>query len=511
MSRNQFGPKFPPLLAFVFLLLHAGSMFLFRSHSLIATYPFLILAPFCALLACIWRVRTVNPPERLPWILLSIGIFLWTSGMSLSAWADLVQAIPFSIAFYSDLLYFLYGVPLLLAISSSSEEERIPLLIWLDSIQALLTAYLAYITLFEVAPFTTTTIHPVSVSLLPLTYNLENLILATAASLVLVARPRANQRFFQILCLFLWSYAICAGIYNYNAIATNGHTTSDLLIDIPFLWLTVTVLALPEKVKSVIELERPRKPLALFVENGSPIFYTLALSALGVTIVREHFLIGIIAILAAGAVYGVRSITLQTRYAQSQRALREASRHLEELSLKDGLTNVANRRCFDQVLDAEWTRLTRAQDSLSLLLIDIDHFKNLNDKYGHRYGDHCLVMIACTLQSVLTRTNDIVARYGGEEFAIILPATDRNGAEVVAEKILIAVRDLNLTNETAIGNIVTVSIGVAVCENPLTVLSSDLLEASDRALYMAKEKGRNRVEYSSMYGIYAESQTEPHP
>jgi diguanylate cyclase (GGDEF)-like protein len=496
-------PRNLALYAFAFLCLHAISMAVFRAHVMAATYPFIILAPLLALSCCFRRSRIEPPQARMPWIVLSAGLLLWTTGILLSAWEELFQHISGTVAFLSDFAFFLYGVPILLSISFSIEEQWIPLFVWLDGIQAVLTAYLTYITLFSVIPFTARTIHPIPGSLLMLVYNVENLVLACAATLRLLAQPRQGEekRFFQILCSFLWIYAVCAAIYNYVSFVTDGHTFVDVMADIPFLFLTAMVL-LPAAQKEDDARRAAKKPITLFIDNARPIFYTLALSALGITIIRTHFYIGITAIIVSLVVYGIRTITLQSRYMQSQQALQEARDRLEEMSLKDGLTNVANRRCFDQMLESEWKRAVRTQQPLSLLLIDVDYFKNLNDSYGHRYGDQCLVEIAAALQSILPRSGDLLARYGGEEFAVILPATSINGAKSVAERMREGVRSLNIQNETSLGPFATISIGIAVYEFPQAGSPATLVEASDRALYKAKENGRNRIEYSSMQAAF---------
>ena len=486
-----------------FICLHAISLRAFPSHATVATYPFIILAPFLALLASCWRVRRTNSHARLPWVLFNVGLLLWVAGMLLSAWEELFQHISAAVAFFSDFFFFLYGVPVLLAISSPAEEQRIPLFVWLDGIQVILTAYLTYITLFAVVPFTTRSIHPISESLLVLVYNVENLILACASTLRVFALPRQaeERRFFLTLCGFLWTYAVCACIYNYVSSITDGHSMIDVLVDIPFLLLAAASLLPIARNEEIAHIAR-KKPITLFIDNASPIFYTLALLVLGIAVVQSHFYVGISAIIVAIAVYGIRTIMLQSRYMQSQQALQEARDRLEEISLKDGLTNVANRRCFDRRLDEEWRRAVRMQHALALLLIDIDHFKNLNDCYGHRSGDQCLVEIAAALQSVLPRSGDLLARYGGEEFAVILPATSMDGAQVVAGRMQAAVRSLNIQNETPIGNFATVSIGIAVYEFPQAGSPAILIEASDRALYKAKQNGRNRIELSSMQAVF---------
>ena len=485
------------LFAVLFLCLHAICLVVFHSQATAATYPFLLLAPSCALAACCWRARTSAPEARLPWILLSLGLLLWTIGMFLSAWEELLQNVPYTIAFFSDFVFFLYGAPILLAISSPDRSQRLPLFVWMDGIQGALTAYLTYITLFSVAPFTATPTQPISANLLAATYNVENLVLAAMATLRLVAQPRGGEerRFYRILASFLWAYAVFAAIYNYCSLLTEEHALFDLLVDAPFLLLTLAALAVFAREQAPAQ-PAPRRPLALFIDNAGPLFYTLALTALGVDIIQTHFYFGVAAIAIALAVYGVRTVTLQSRYIQSQQALLQTQDRLEKILLKDALTDVANRRCFDQTIGSEWNRAVRMRQPLSLLMIDIDCFKSLNDNYGHQCGDQCLIDVARAMQTVLTRSGDLLARYGGEEFSVILPATGRSGAELVAGQLLEAVRSLQIPNATALGDFITISIGIAVQELPETGAPASLIEASDRALYKAKQNGRNRLEHA---------------
>jgi diguanylate cyclase (GGDEF)-like protein len=268
---------------------------------------------------------------------------------------------------------------------------------------------------------------------------------------------------------------------------------TDLLVTAPFLLLTVLV-SRSQSEAPVKEYDRAPRWIDLFIENASPIVYTLALVVLGSMLLRTHFGAGLSALIVAVCVFGVRTITLQMKYMQTQHALRAASRSLEVMSLRDGLTNVANRRSFDQTLRTEWTRSTRSGHPLSLLLVDIDHFKLLNDRFGHPYGDECLIKVAAALQAVVPRANDLLARYGGEEFAAILPETDGAGAWLVAERMQEAIRCLGLENLTPLGNVVTVSIGVAMGIMPLAASPEELIDSADRALYQAKRKGRNRIE-----------------
>jgi diguanylate cyclase (GGDEF)-like protein/PAS domain S-box-containing protein len=165
---------------------------------------------------------------------------------------------------------------------------------------------------------------------------------------------------------------------------------------------------------------------------------------------------------------------------------------LEQLATRDGLTGLANRRCFDDTLQAEWQRALRQQQPLSLLMVDVDNFKQYNDAYGHLGGDECLQRIANAVASEM-RANDLVARYGGEEFAVILPNQSLKGAAIVAERIRCRVEQLHLPNLGSKQHVVTVSIGAATALAAPETDPSQLVATADSALYRAKHMGRNRI------------------
>jgi diguanylate cyclase (GGDEF)-like protein len=170
---------------------------------------------------------------------------------------------------------------------------------------------------------------------------------------------------------------------------------------------------------------------------------------------------------------------------------------LSALSLTDSLTGLWNRRAFDEALNREWKRTLREGSQISLLLLDIDRFKEFNDRYGHQVGDDCLRAVAACLKEAV-RDTDIIARYGGEEIVVILPSTDTAGAVEVAEKMRRAIEALRLTREARPegGDRVTVSVGVATALARLggTIsLPESLLLTADTAMYKAKNGGRNRV------------------
>jgi diguanylate cyclase (GGDEF)-like protein len=169
---------------------------------------------------------------------------------------------------------------------------------------------------------------------------------------------------------------------------------------------------------------------------------------------------------------------------------------LLKLSNMDGLTGLANRRMLDDYLEKEWNRGSRSKNSLmSILMIDVDYFKNYNDFYGHQAGDECLKKIARTIREELKRPTDLTARYGGEEFTCILPDTSIEGAGHLARRIIDRIRELDIPHERSeVSDRVTVSIGAASETITIHNTPGALVMRADNALYSAKRSGRNRVE-----------------
>jgi diguanylate cyclase (GGDEF)-like protein len=188
-------------------------------------------------------------------------------------------------------------------------------------------------------------------------------------------------------------------------------------------------------------------------------------------------------------------INLETRVAERTRELEAANNELAKIATQDGLTHIANRRRLDEFLQQEWLRCTRQNQPISILMLDVDHFKAYNDTYGHPAGDQVLIQIAALCEAQTGRSTDLTARYGGEEFAIVLSHTDASGALKVAQSINKFIQNLAIPHVKSLAaEVVTVSIGVATTQpsgisNPATLIAS-----ADSALYAAKNMGRNRVE-----------------
>jgi diguanylate cyclase (GGDEF)-like protein/PAS domain S-box-containing protein len=179
---------------------------------------------------------------------------------------------------------------------------------------------------------------------------------------------------------------------------------------------------------------------------------------------------------------------------KTEERLLSLQKELEDLSFKDGLTGVANRRMFDSIMELEWENARRNNQPLSLIMIDIDYFKQYNDHYGHLQGDECLKRVASALGSAATRARDAFARFGGEEFVLVLPETDETSAYKIAERCRSLIFKEQIPHEKSqTGQLLTISMGVGT----ITPMHKDeamaFIEAVDQRLYQAKQKGRNCI------------------
>ncbi|WP_316933405.1 diguanylate cyclase [Marinobacter sp. AL4B] len=194
------------------------------------------------------------------------------------------------------------------------------------------------------------------------------------------------------------------------------------------------------------------------------------------------------------AVQREANLMLESRVQARTEELQSANELLKAASLTDGLTGVANRRRFDEKLNEEWQRAVRHGQELSLIMLDVDHFKKVNDSLGHLTGDDCLVAVAHAIDNEVQRSIDLLARYGGEEFAVLLPTTDSEGAAIVAERLRVAVERSSVeSGGDKISVNLTISLGVATLLASQHTDPQEMIRRADEALYRAKNTGRNRV------------------
>ncbi|MDO9219975.1 MAG: diguanylate cyclase [Thiobacillus sp.] len=214
---------------------------------------------------------------------------------------------------------------------------------------------------------------------------------------------------------------------------------------------------------------------------------------------RIHLVMGLLMVIF-GLTMLATSVQVQRLFRDAEKLRRElysaieVEQALEYLVRLDSLTGIPNRRLFEEELSKEWARAKRDNAPLSLIMADIDHFKEYNDHYGHPAGDLCLVEVAQAMHHTLSRPGDVVARIGGEEFSFLLPETDLSGAISVAEQIRERILALNLPHEASpVASHVTLSFGVASSELASVSSPAELIRASDIALYEAKRSGRNQI------------------
>jgi diguanylate cyclase (GGDEF)-like protein len=195
-----------------------------------------------------------------------------------------------------------------------------------------------------------------------------------------------------------------------------------------------------------------------------------------------------------------RLVEMQRALVDVTRKLNEANVKLQRLSATDGLTGISNRRMYDELAIREWRRCERMNKPLALVMIDVDHFKLFNDKYGHQAGDECLKKVADQVGRAAPRATDLAARYGGEEFVLVLGETDTDGAKWIANRLRQQVSDLNIPHYATESRHVTISCGVASVVPSEQFSLETLLKSADFALYQAKKTGRDRVGA----GVYGE-------
>jgi diguanylate cyclase (GGDEF)-like protein len=465
----------------------------------------LICAVF-ATVACLWRAwRVAAPRIKLQWFLAACGVGLWSGGQVIYTYIDL-HHISQTVALNSDLFFFLFGVPFLLAISSVADDTLRPSLLITDFAQALVVAWLVQSELFParhgVAAISTARVY--------FAYNVENYLLLAVAGLRLLTSPRgARRQFYRVAFFFLLAYAAIALPLNYLNEFRNLPTGTyfDLLWDAPFLILAVLAAALP--LVEEVPFEPPARSSQRIIHFSMPVIITAVVLVMGTILVRYDYRAALLAVLIGLGSYSLRNSLLEIRYldtqsrlTHSEAALQAAMARFQALSYIDPLTRVANRRQFEESLFIEWSRTMRRGAPLSLLMIDLDHFKLLNDTYGHLRGDDCLMIAAQTLNSRLKRAGEMLARYGGEEFAAILPDVPADAALQIAETMRFAISNLGIENiQSPKDGHLTASIGVASCYPSQQSSADALLAAADRALYAAKQSGRDCVVASHDSGV----------
>jgi diguanylate cyclase (GGDEF)-like protein len=305
-----------------------------------------------------------------------------------------------------------------------------------------------------------------------------------------IAEDRAERDLFRALSIYSIIYfAIVFVNDHYFAGDPSFGPEYGAIVTVAFAVLSAFALRRP----SALQVRLVNPAFVRVVRSGSPILLAAALLIASLFLIRVDYLFGTAGVLIAVLGIGVRTTVIQVRQIEHGEALQRERSALQTIAWTDALTGVPNRHFFAQALRRAWRGERRVRQSQAILMIDIDHFKQLNDRYGHPAGDACLCEVARALQRALVRPDDVLARYGGEEFIVLLRDIDAAGAQVVGERLRAAVENLRIKNEGCPQGVVTVSVGAASATLSDEAAATSLVEKADGALYEAKCAGRNLV------------------
>jgi diguanylate cyclase (GGDEF)-like protein len=465
---------------------------------------------FTAGLCCIWRCNQIRQRERPAWMWIAVGLFLWAIAQTIFTWMGGNSWNLDAVADVSDLLFFEAEIPFLLAITNTYDAESRRGALYVNLLQAAIASGLTYLRIFRMP-----TAAADSAVVLYSIYWAECLLLAVVATVRLFTWSSNEERLRnRLLCAMLWLYLPIEVLLDYPATGWRAPADTlvgmmwrlpkggmfELLWSVPFVFMGLLALRAPIR-QELATRRSPQNRKALLLRSLFPMVITCAVFVLAVSVARQHFYIGVGSILLLLIVQGFHSGVIQVSYLVGQaslltkeRELRAANLELERQSMLDPLTGIPNRRYFSDAFDKEWKRAQRKNESISILMLDLDFFKGINDAHGHVYGDDCLVEIAKALAHELQRGVDVVARYGGEEFIVLLPDTCLEGAGAVAAGMQTAIGRLNIVNKASpFDEQLTVSIGVAATRPSSQMSRGELIACADRALYRAKREGRNRI------------------
>ncbi|WP_068079468.1 GGDEF domain-containing protein [Novosphingobium rosa] len=458
------------------VLFHSIVPYIVGSMAPIVSLACVVVLALSGAKACLARARISGASG---WLMLAMAKVIWAGGMMANA------AVHLSLGHYQGdaslcLLFFvLYGVPLVFA-TSSPETERLSVRV-LDGLIATALGVLFFVHTFGLA--TMAGASAADAELLTRMFDIENGLIALFALFrFTTSHTRANRDFFGSLAAYGFVYLLTTAYMDHWQKDTDYGTSFDLIIDLPMLFLIALTQRSTRKPsrKTVDASQRERLAQAI-----SPLLLPAMLLVVAATMLGSHPRWAVAGFATATIVYGLRNALTHLRN------LEERDR-LAQLSQIDDLTGLPNRRSFDAALHSEWARAARSGTSLCVLMIDIDHFKLLNDHLGHQEGDRRLRDVAEALAGCASRAADMVARYGGEEFVVILPGASAEEARTLAETMRIAVLALALATP-APGGRVSISIGVSATTMPAIDTPDALLACADAALYAAKRDGRNTV------------------
>ena len=489
------GWRAPWTLPLAFLLLQLA-LFVLAPHrtGLAAAYGVMVLAPFFTAGACAWRARAERTGSaRLAWFALAIAMFVWSLGALDNLYEELVLGKANDMYRNAMLAFNISAVPITFVLTGEWGLRGRRLVRGIDALIALALGYGYFLFVWAMltargAP------DEAGVAALVNLLDLQNAVLCAVAFVRWRAAVEPREReMFRSLALYVLAYFVIVSLNNrFIAADPRFDARAGSVITLAFAMLWTFARQRPGDAEPV----RVDPRFVRVVRSASPIILAGALLILSLFLIRVDYPAGVAGVLIAVFGYGARNIVAQVRHIEREDSLQRDRNELRTIAWTDALTGVANRRFIDRALeDASQVRRRerRETQSYAVLMIDIDHFKGLNDHYGHVAGDTCLRVVARAMQHALARPGDVLARYGGEEFIVLLRDADVAGAQVVAERLRSAVQGLAIDHAQSPFRVVTVSVGVASAPINSGQPASKLVEAADKALYAAKCSGRNRT------------------
>jgi diguanylate cyclase (GGDEF)-like protein len=490
---------------------HALLNTIFRGAGFTISYLLWSFWALLAAVACLWRGFHCAATIRTHWRLAAATLFFIFVAAAVEAPAEIFfKAVP-TVASIGDFFFFSAFVPVLLCITLPDEGVFDRFTFLLDSLQAAACSYLAYTVLMGIFPFTSSPAQAMPYAPLEFVYDTEYLAIVVLVALRFFlgggnakTGNAAERYFFRYLLTYTVLYGVTSAIYNHYVgkySLTNG---LDALNDIPSAAFALAAIFAGDATGGAVAetpLRSSRSTLVRLIDNARPVILSLALIGLSAIVAIRHYAVAFAFIFGAFILYSLRASRLQSKVEHAQAALEQSHSQLAEIAHLDSLTGIANRRSFDQFLALEWGRAQRGRHPVSLLLIDVDHFKRINDTRGHQAGDECLRHTARVLRATLERPADRIARFGGDEFAILLPETGALGASTVAARIRAAIAQDAARGASAL---TTVSVGISTWNAAEAASPDQLISAADRALYAAKQNGRDRVEWFDLHSFAVE-------
>ncbi len=436
------------------------------------------------------RFRRSPPLIKVPWLLLALAAVMQVLWAVINLLTTILGDKGGYLTAIGVVISGLYMIPAMFMVARSFGQHEPRVVVVLDLILSCLVAVLLYqlVTQLLSGPLAS---NPSSVYVVIYHADAVDFSLAAMSILRMFGARSFRWRYFYFAAsTYLLVNAIVAAVY--NRVELRGLPWwAGSMVDIPYVLLMLVTLRQPPR---LLRAYHPSLGVSQTIASFAPIMLSMMILMLGISVSRISFFPGVLAACVSVLFYGLRVAFIQSRHLDMQRAIDLSTWRLEQQVGRDPLTGIANRAMLDKRLRDTLEEGHRSSAYCSLLMIDIDFFKQYNDSLGHVAGDACLIKVACALSSSQLRLHDLVARYGGEEFVVVLADTSPEAAREVARRLISSIERLQIVHPVCPPGHVTVSVGIATQTRETPLDPTVLLDEADRALYRAKNNGRNRYE-----------------